>query len=97
MSCQKQPQQVQMEEKDEDEDEEEHYVCPISNSAAAHMLDQCLTWLEDQPEADSYNISTLKGLRALAVRKRGQSLRQKTLTDMFGHKNSRCMYSKLPQ
>ena len=72
------------EEKDEDEDEEEHYVCPISNSAAAHMLDQCLTWLEDQPEADSYNISTLKGLRALAVRKRGQSLRQKTLTDMFG-------------
>lgn len=68
---------------DEEEEREEHPVCSVSNSAAAHMLDRCLTWLECQPEADYCSISTLRNLRTLAVHKRGESMQQKTLKEMF--------------
>ena len=65
------------------ESEELNSTCPISNSHAAHMLEKCLVWLEHQPEANEYNVCTLRQLRALAARKRVQSLKQKTLMDML--------------
>ena len=71
----------------EDESDAEEAVsqptCPVSNSQAAHMLEKCLTWLEHQPEANQYNVCTLRGLRALAARKRGLSMRQMTITECY--------------
>ena len=54
---------------DEDDSEEQHNACPITNSHAAHMLEKCLTWLEHQPEANEYNVCTLRQLCALAAHK----------------------------
>lgn len=64
-------------------EESEQIVCPVTNSMAAHMLDKCLTWLEHQPEANQHNTGILTELRALAVIKRRQLLKQLTLTDML--------------
>jgi len=50
---------------EEEDDKEEQEVCPVTNSE-----DECLTWLQHQPEADHYNTSTLQSLRALAAQKR---------------------------
>ena len=69
---------------DEPEPEEvESDVCPVSNSMAAHMFEKCLTWLEYQPEVNQYNTCTLRELHALAVRKRGESLKQRTLLELL--------------
>ena len=71
----------------EDESDAEEAVaqptCPVSNSQATHMLEKCLTWLEYQPEANQYNVYTLRELRALAVRKRGLSMRQMTIAECY--------------
>ena len=72
--------------KDEPEpEEEEPNFCPVSNSMAAHtcMFKKCLTWLEYQSEANQYNTCTLRELHVLAVHKRGQSLKQKTLPELL--------------
>ena len=39
------------------------------HGAAADMFDKCLQWLEHQPEASLYNVTTLFELRSLAVTK----------------------------
>ena len=52
---------------DEDEDDEVEEMCPITHGAAADMLDKCLQWLEHQPEASLYNVTTLRELRSLAI------------------------------
>ena len=70
-------------EAEEDEPEEQQHHCPVMNSEAAHMFDKCLTWLENQAEANLYNLCTLKELRNLAIHRRTQSLKQMTLTDML--------------
>jgi len=36
---------------------------PLSNSQAAFMLEQCLTWLEHQPEANVYKTTLLRQLQ----------------------------------
>ena len=77
----------------EDEPEPEEgvsNVCPVSNSTAAYMFEKCLTWLEYQPEVNQYNACTLRELHALAVRKRGESLKQMTLLE-FATKVNVCM------
>ena len=77
------------EEPSEDESEAEEaeaqptYTCRASNSQAAHMLEKCLTCLEHQPEANQYNVCTLRELCALAVRKKGQAMRQMTITQLL--------------
>ncbi len=43
---------------DEVVEEEEEEKCPMTHSEAAHMFEQCLTWLEHQPEANQYNTSS---------------------------------------
>ena len=68
---------------DEDEDDEVEEMCPITQGAAADMLDKCLQCLEHQPEASLYNVTTLRELRSLAVTKKLQSMKQSTLTDYF--------------
>ena len=68
---------------DGDDSEEQPDTCPITNSHAAHMLDKCLIWLEHQPEANEYNVCALRELRALAARKRVQSLKQRKLIYML--------------
>ena len=69
---------------DEPEPEEvESDVCPVSNSMAAHMFEKCFTWLECQTEVSQYNTCTLRELHALAVRKQGESLKQRTLLELL--------------
>ena len=68
---------------DEDEDDEVEEMCPITHDAAADMFGKCLQWLEYQPEASLYNVTTLRELRSLAIIKRLQSMKQSTLTDYF--------------
>jgi hypothetical protein len=76
------------EENDVQESEEDaQVICPVTNSEAAHMLEKCLLWLEHQPEASVYNTSNLKELHKLAVRKRLQSMRQRTLPEMISTLN----------
>ena len=53
----------------EDEDEVE-VICPITHGAAADMFDKCLHWLQHQPEASLYNVTTLCKLRSLAITER---------------------------
>ena len=43
------------------------------------MLEQCLTWYENQPEATVTSLMLLKQIRDLAVTKRWQNLKQSTL------------------
>ena len=54
----------------------EENICPVSNSEAAHMFEQCLIWLGHQSEAILYNTCTMKELHSMAVRKRMMSLKQ---------------------
>ena len=39
--------------------EEEPVKCPVTDSDAACMFEKCLARLEQQPEANSYNTSTV--------------------------------------
>ena len=57
----------------------------VSHSDALRMFDSCITWLLQQEEANTYNLSVLKQLRELAARKRLSSLQQKRLDDFFAH------------
>ena len=51
-----------------DDDSEEEDQCPkVSNTDAVRMFEQCLTWLEQQPEATVYNTTVLKELHYLAI------------------------------
>ena len=69
-----------------DDDSEEEDECPrVSNSDAIHMFEQCLTWLEQQPEATIYNTTVLRELHSLATSKRMESLKQSKLTQYFKH------------
>ncbi len=61
---------------DEVVEEEEEEKCPVTHSEAAHMFEQCLTWLEHQPEANQYNTSTIRSLQLLASQKRTKSMKQ---------------------
>ena len=53
---------------DDSEDDVDQSPC-ISNSDAVCMLEQCLVWLEQQPEATVYNSTVLRELHSLAVPK----------------------------
>lgn len=66
------------EEEDEGEEEEGSLQC-VSSGQAADMLEQCLTWYENQPEATATSLMLLKQIRDLAVTKRWQNLKQSTL------------------
>ena len=68
-------------------EEDAQVICPVNNSVAAHMLEKCLLWLEHQLEASVYNTFNLKELHRLAVRKRLQSVRQRTLPEMISTLN----------
>ena len=57
----------------------------VSHSDALRMFDSCITWLLQQEEANTYNLSVLKQLRELAARKRLSSLQQERLDDFFAH------------
>ena len=65
------------------EDDKVEEMCPITHGAAANIFDECLQWLEHQPEASLYNVTILRELRSLAITKRLQSMKQSTLTDYF--------------
>lgn len=68
---------------EDEEEEEDQNVCPVSNSDAAHYFQQCLTWLERQPEASVYNTTLLRELQSLASNKRVESLKQRRVTSYF--------------
>ena len=69
---------------DEDEEsEEKEDACPVSNSKAAYCFEQCLTWLEHQPEATAYNTTVLRELQSLASNKRVESVKQTKVTSYF--------------
>lgn len=72
----------------ESEDEEKEFdveeeKCPVSNSDAAFMFEQCLSWLEHQPEANTYNTTLLRELHSLAAVKRIDSLKQTSIKTYF--------------
>ena len=64
-------------------DSEEPSRCPVSHSEAAHMFEQCLRWLECQPEASVYNTSVLRQLHTLSASKRMNSMKQSKLSTYF--------------
>ena len=53
-------------------------VCSTSesNSDAMKMFDGCINRLQQQKEANTYNLSILHGLRELAAKKRLSNLKQ---------------------
>ena len=53
-------------EEDEEMDAEEE-KCTVSHSNATFMFEQCLTWLEHQPEAKINNTMLLRELHSLAA------------------------------
>ena len=67
--------------------EEEPVKCPETDSDAACMFEKCLARLEHQPEAISYNTSTVRLLQILACQKRTKSLRQLSLLTFFTKKS----------
>ena len=54
-------------EEDEDQEDDEEEKCTVSNSQAAYMFEQCLAWLEFQPEASVYNTTLLQELHSLRM------------------------------
>jgi len=46
-------------EKEEEEELKKSYSCLVTHSRAAHMFDECLTWLKCQPEATIANTAML--------------------------------------
>ena len=69
---------------DSDDDEPAHETpCPISHKDATVMFDKCLTWLQYQPEASTYNTSVLISLKDIAAQKRFSSLKQKPITSFL--------------
>ena len=75
--------ELQEDEQDTEDEGEEEANVTVSNAAAAHMFEQCLAWLEHQPEANACNTSVLKQWHTLAARKRIQSLKQTQLDTFF--------------
>ena len=72
----------------DDEDEEEpcediEEKCSVSNSTAAYMFEQCLSWLEFQPEASVHSTTLLRELHSLAATKRMDSLKQTSISKYF--------------
>jgi len=79
---------------DDNDDESGVEGCPITHGAAADMLDKCSEWLEFQPEANLYNLTTLRELRSLAVKKRLDTRKQLTLSNFFNiqvYKQCKCL------
>ena len=68
---------------DEEAQEGQKNECPVSNSEAARYFEQCLIWLEHQPEATPYNTTLLRELQSLASNKRIDSLKQAKVTNYF--------------
>ena len=68
---------------EEEEVQEEESRCPVSNSDAAHYFEQCMLWLEHQPEASVYNTSVLRQLQSLVANKRIDSLKQSKINNFF--------------
>ena len=66
-----------------DDDVDSSEGCTISHGAAADMFEKCLKWLEFQPEANMYNLTTIRELRSLAIKKRFASMKQCTLSNFF--------------
>ena len=67
----------------EEESKKNDDACQVSNSQAAYYFEQCLTWLEHQPEATAYNTTMLRELQSLASNKRVESLKQTKVTSYF--------------
>ena len=57
------------------EDKDEPQAAIVSNSEAAFMFEQFLSWLEHQPEANVYNTTCLRQLHALAAEKKVNSFK----------------------
>ena len=70
---------------DDDYEDDVDLTPRISNSDAVRMLEQCLVWLEQQPEATVYNTTVLRELHSLAVSKRMDSLKQARITQYFSN------------
>ena len=77
----------QIDSDEEQGDAEEEPKCPVTHSEAAHMFEQCLRWLECQPEASVYNTFVLRELHTLSASKRMNSMKQSKLSTYFTHKN----------
>ena len=65
--------ELQEDEQDTENEGEEEANVTASNAPAAHMCEQCLAWLEHQPEANACNTSVLRQLHTLAACKRIQA------------------------
>ena len=72
---------------DDDSEDNVDQTPRISNSDAVRMLEQCLVWLEQQPEATVYNTTVLWELHSLVVSKRMDSLKQAKITQYFSNKS----------
>lgn len=79
--------ELQPDSDEEQGDLDEPPRCPVSHSEAAHMFEQCLRWLECQPEASVYNTSVLRQLHTLSASKRMNSMKQSKLSAYFTHKD----------
>ena len=71
------------EDEDEEEMDSEEIKCLVSHSRAAFMFEQCLSWLEHQPEATIYNTALLRELHSLAAVKREDCFKQTNITKYF--------------
>ena len=81
----KSPSDPQIDSEEENETSEEPSKCPVSHSEAARMFkfEQCLSWLEYQPEASAYNTSVLRQLHTLSASKTINTMRQTKLSAFF--------------
>ena len=68
-----------VEEIDDDEDEPD-VGCPITHAQAMKIFENCITWLQHQPEASAYSTSVLIQLKDMAAKKRLSSLKQTSIT-----------------
>ena len=71
------------EEEEEGHEDIEEEKCLVSHSNAAVMFEQCLSWLEHQPEANVYNTTILRELQSLAALKRVDCLKQRKISTYF--------------
>ena len=81
-----QEQAVSPETDSETEDLESLPPCSVKHKVAMEMFDKCLSWLQHQLEASSYNTSVLLSLQELAAKKRAISFKQQTLASYLKQK-----------
>ena len=74
-----------VESEEEEESDEHEYESKVSHSQACEAFDIALRWLETLPNINPLHLLLVENWRDVAAHKRGDSLKQRTISSYFTH------------